>query len=236
MLRRPVLPDSTADSRPLSAHAAAELGNAIASLRAALDLMPLVVADGERERLRWLARDAARAAEQWTRVLAGSVENAPKRGSGTTDLAVAALDVVALRGPAGLRVRIAPGLAVAGNPGTVRALLDDLIAAVLALRADREPAALRARAVDDRVALMARIPVSLASVETIAEIAAGGLPTTLRAAAIPPEAWRLALAARRARALDGHFRVYADGTAAMLVVVALPRLRATPPRTDVSRD
>lgn len=227
MLRRAILPESAADSRRLSEHAAAELGNAIASLRAALDLMPLVDADGERERLRWLARDAAHAAEQWTRVLAGAAAPRLEGRAGATDLAAAALEVVALRGPAGLRVRIAPGLAVAGNPDTVRALLDDLIAAALALRADREPASLRARAVDDRVALMARIPVSLASVETIAEIAAGGLPATLRAASIPPEVWRLALAARRAKALDGNLRVYADGTDALLVVIALPRLRAT---------
>lgn len=232
MLHPTTSADPNDGSHRLRDHAAAELGNAIASLRAALDLMPLVAGGGERERLRWLARDAARAAEQWTRVLAGAVEAKPARETGTTDLAAAARDVVALRGQTGLRLRIAPGLAVAGDADTVRALLDDLIAAVLALRADREPAALRARAVDDRVALTARVPVSLVSVETVAEIASGSLPATLRAAAIPPEAWRLALAARRARALAGHFRVYADGTDELLVVVALGGQKSAKAATD----
>lgn len=227
MLRRAIFPESALDSRRLSEHAAAELGNAIATLRAALDLMPLVDADGERERLRWLARDAARTAEQWTRVLAGAVEPRLEGRAGATDVAAAAQDVVALRGSEGLRVRIAPGLAVRGNPGAVRALLDDLIAAVLALRADREPAALRARAVDDRVALIARVPVARVSPEAIAGIVVGETVEALRAAPMLPEVWRLALAARRTKALDGHLRVYADGTDALLVVIALLRLRGT---------
>lgn len=208
-------------------HALARLADALAAVRAAMDLCCAATSPGDIERLRSLARHEGGRAQAWHRVI-GSMDSACEVALREPTELARAVETIAQRHPAiPLRWRHPSRALVAVDLRSLLILLDDVIEGAAAWLGLGESILVATQSTVTESMLVLDVPGHPPEEGVLRVLLGHDALGALRTIDASPSAWRLHPAARRARACGGALRGWSQSASGVKFVLHLPR--ATPP-------